>query len=259
MIASMGTNTSSVPSAEKPVALISGATGHLGDAIARALATDGWKIAVGYRSNDVKANQLVEAIVQQGTEAIALKHDLSSRHAAQTITEQVVSRWGRIDALINCIGSYRRHPFAEISEETWLTAFNDNLHPVFYVTQRVLPIMQAQQRGRIINFAIVDAEKLRAQPWITAHYIAKVGVLALTRSIAKVGAPDGITANCISPGFIDSDELSVEERKHRANAIPLGRLGTREDVVHLIRFLLSPSAAYITGENIEIDGGWGLR
>ncbi len=132
---------------------------------------------------------------------MALQCDVSKAEAAVRLVQRVHREFGRIDALINGAGPYHRVSLLQETNTGWHDMFDNNLHPVFYLTQAVVPIMKAQKWGRIVSFTMANAEQLIAQPQLTAHYIAKVGLLALSRSYAKLIAPDGITMNCVAPGF----------------------------------------------------------
>jgi 3-oxoacyl-[acyl-carrier protein] reductase len=118
--------------------------------------------------------------------------------------------------------------------------------------------MKERRWGRIINFSMANADQLVGQPFVTAHYIAKVGVLVLTRTLAKMLAPDGITANAISPGFIDSGSAPPEELAKMIKNIPAGYIGTTQEVAAIVNFLLSEEARYVNGANIHVSGGWGI-
>src|SRR4029077_5322111 len=115
------------------------------------------------------------------------------------------------------------------SNAGWHAMFDNNLHPVFYLTQAVIPIMKTQKWGRIVCFTMANDEQIIAQPQLTAHYIAKIGLLALTRSFAKLIAADGITMNCVAPGFIDSGSAPKEELERMVKSIPAGYVGTVGD------------------------------
>jgi 3-oxoacyl-[acyl-carrier protein] reductase len=118
--------------------------------------------------------------------------------------------------------------------------------------------MQARGWGRILAFAMATADQLTAQPNLTAHYIAKAGILVLVRSLARVVAPHGITVNAISPGFIDSGGTPKAELEAMRPKIPAGYIGSVDDAVVAARFLLSEEARYVTGTNVHVSGGWGL-
>ena len=149
-------------------------------------------------------------------------------------------------------------PLLEETLEGWHAMFDNNLHPVFYLTRAVIPIMKAQKWGRIVSFSMANAEQLIAQPQLTAHYLTKVGLLALSRSFAKVIAADGITMNCVSPGFIDSGSAPPGELERMVKFIPAGYVGTVDDAVSAVRFLLSDEARYVNGASIQLSGAWGV-
>jgi 3-oxoacyl-[acyl-carrier protein] reductase len=118
--------------------------------------------------------------------------------------------------------------------------------------------MKTRKSGRIINFSMANADQMVAQPDVTAHYIAKAGVLILTRTLAKLLAPHGITVNAISPGFIDSGSAPPEELAGIVKRIPAGYIGEVKDTVATVRYLLSDEARYVNGANIQVSGGWGI-
>ena len=136
--------------------------------------------------------------------------------------------------------------------------FEGNLHPIFYLAQAAAPGMKARRAGRIISFSMANADQMIAQPDVTAHYIAKAGVLVLTRTLAKLLAPHGITVNAVSPGFIDSGSAPPGELAAMTKRIPAGYIGTVDDTVAAVRYLLSPEARYVNGANIQISGAWGI-
>ncbi|MFB3147901.1 MAG: SDR family NAD(P)-dependent oxidoreductase, partial [Thermodesulfobacteriota bacterium] len=166
--------------------------------------------------------------------------------------------WGRIDALINCAGPYHRVNILKETPEGWNSMFDNNLHPVFYLSQAVAPGMKERGWGRIINFSMANADKMIAQTEVTAHYIAKAGVLMLTRALARQLAPDGITVNAISPGFVNSGSASEDELQAMVKRIPAGYIGSTKDAVDAALYLLSDDSRYVNGANIHLSGGWGL-
>jgi len=240
------------------VALITGGAKGIGRGVALDLAARGWRVAVCYRASAKDADEVVRAAAQGGSEALALQCDVSDARAAAGLVRRVHEKWGRIDALVNGAGPYHRVPLLEETLEGWHAMFDNNLHPVFYLTRAVIPIMKAQKWGRIVSFSMANAEQLIAQPQLTAHYLAKVGVLALSRSFARVIAADGITMNCVSPGFIDSGSAPAGELERMVKFIPAGYVGTIDDAVSAVRFLLSEEARYVNGAHIQLSGAWGV-
>lgn len=240
------------------VALITGGAKGIGRAVALDLASQGWAVAICYRTSAKEAAEVIEAVRQKGSKGIAVECDVSKSAAAVSLVERVRQEYGRIDALINGAGPYHRVSLLKETNDGWHSMFNNNLHPVFYLTQAVIPVMKAQQWGRIVNFSMANAEQLIAQPQLTAHYITKVGLLALSRSFAKLIAPDGITMNCVSPGFIDSGSAPPDELDKMVKFIPAGYVGSVDDAVGAVRYLLSDEARYVNGANIQLSGAWGI-
>lgn len=240
------------------VALIAGGAKGIGRAIGLRLAKDGWTIALCYRKSGDAAVEAVNAIRAEGAEALSVQCDVSDPAACKDLVDQVLAKFGAIHALINCAGPYHRVPLLEETIEGWSEMFDNNLHPVFYLSRLVAPIMKEQKWGRLINFSMANADRMVAQPQVTAHYIAKSGILILTRTLAKVLGPHGITANAISPGFINSGSAPEEELQSVVKNIPAGYVGDLEDAVSVACFLLSDEARYVNGANLHLSGGWGV-
>ena len=240
------------------VALITGGARGIGRAVALDLAQQGWSVAICYRTSETPASEVVDAIREKKSKGLAIKCDVSDPKAAEALVKQVEGSWGRIDALINCAGPYHRVNLLEETLEGWHSMFDNNLHPVFYLSQAVAPGMIKRKGGRIVCFSMANADQLIAQPQLTAHYIAKVGVLIVAKSLARLLAPHGITVNTISPGFVDSGSAPKEELTAMVKRIPAGYVGTLGDAVSVVRFLLSDDARYVNGANIHLSGGWGI-
>ena len=240
------------------VALITGGAKGIGRAVALDLATRGWAVAICYRTSVTEADQVINAVHANGGTAWAVQCDVSRTEEAERLVEQVRQQWGRIDALINSAGPYHRISLLQETVEGWHSMFDNNLHPVFYLTRAVIPMMRERKWGRIVSFSMANAEQLIAQPQLTAHYISKVGLLALSRSFAKLVAADGITMNCVAPGFIDSGSAPQEELPRMVKLIPAGYVGNVDDAVSVVRFLLSEEARYVNGANIQLSGAWGV-
>lgn len=242
----------------KKVALITGGARGIGRGVALDLAARGWSVAICYRSSAPEADETIAAVKAQGTDGAAHQYDVSKPEAAEELVARVHTDWGRIDALVNAAGPYHRVSLLNESHAGWHAMFDNNLHPVFYLTQAVIPIMKTQKWGRIVCFTMANAEQIIAQPQLTAHYITKIGILALARSFAKLIAADGVTMNCVAPGFIDSGSAPKEELERMVKSIPAGYVGTVGDAVATVRFLLSEEARYVNGANIQLSGAWGV-
>ncbi len=240
------------------VALITGGARGIGRAIGLDLARAGWAVALCYRTSATAAAEARAALEAAGVPALALQADVSDPAAAEQLVRRVEAAWGRIDALVHCAGPYHRVDLLRETPAGWREMIDNNLHPVFYVSRAAVPGMQARRWGRIVAFAMATADQLTAQPNVTAHYIAKAGVLVLVRSLARVLAADGITVNAISPGFVDSGSSPPAELEAMRPRIPAGYVGSVADAVAVARFFLSDEARYVTGTNVHVSGGWGI-
>ncbi|MFN3201129.1 MAG: SDR family NAD(P)-dependent oxidoreductase [Bradymonadia bacterium] len=227
-------------------ALIVGGARGIGRGLASSLLDDGWHVTIAGRST--RAEDL------EARGAKWLQADVSDATAAQ----KLVAEAGPFDSLVIAAGTYHRVPLLKETPEGWRSMFADNLDPVLFLAQAAIPQMAEQGFGRILTFSIANAERLQSNPFIAGHYIAKIGVLVLTRSLAKVAGPQGITVNAISPGFVDSGTIPVDDMAHMIKHIPARRLGTVDETVAAARFLLSEEAGYVSGTNVVVSGGWGL-
>ncbi|MBX3318575.1 MAG: SDR family oxidoreductase [Nitrospira sp.] len=240
------------------VALITGGAKGIGRGIALDLAAQQSKVAICYRTSEAAAQQTVQEINQRGGQGLAVRCDVSDPAAAKALVSQVEHEWGQIDVLINGAGPYHRINLFDETVAGWNEMFDGNLHPIFYLAQAVAPGMKSRKAGRIISFSMANADQMEAQPDVTGHYIAKAGVLILTRTLAKLLAPYGITVNAISPGFIDSGSAPPQELAAMTKRIPAGYIGTVDDTIAAVRYLLSEEARYVNGANIQISGAWGI-
>ncbi len=227
-------------------ALLVGGTRGIGRALAGSLLDSGWRITLASRST--RAEEL------EARGACWRACDASDPAACR----ELVAASEPIDALVVCAGPYHRVPFFRETAEGWREMFTHNLDPVFFLGQAVMPGMRQRGFGRILTFSMANAHKLQANPQVAAHYAAKVGVVALTRTLARIGAGSGVTANCISPGFIDSGSAPAEELAEMAPKIPAKRIGRLDEVVAVATFLLSEEAGYVNGADLPVSGAWGL-
>ena len=240
------------------VVLITGGIRGIGRAVALSLAERRWSVAACYRTSAEDAASLDQEIKARGARSLTVRADVSDPAQVEEMVGRVESGLGNVDALINCAGPYHRIHVLEESVEGWNEMFANNLHPVFYLSRRVAAGMKERKWGRIVNFSMANADQRVGQPHITAHYIAKVGVLILTRSLAKVLAPHGITVNAISPGFIETGSAPLDELSKAVKNIPAGYVGSPADAAGAVCYLLSDEARYVNGTNIHLSGAWGI-
>ena len=241
------------------VALITGGSRGIGRGIAVRLAKDGVRIAIAYRSNKAAAQQTLRELQAHGVDCVAVETDITDPGRAEQLLQTVADRFGRLDILVNNVGDFRWGTLAESSIEDWQAIFNSNLSSVVYVSRAALPYMRKGRWGRIINLGAVGAERAFGQAKISAYAAAKAAVVALSRSLALEEAKNGITVNVVNPSSIDEKELSLDEaRRIRDARFPIGRPPTVEDVAASVAFFSSEEAEYVTGQVVNVSGGWML-
>jgi len=241
------------------VALVTGGSRGIGRGIALRLGKDGARIAIAYRSNKAAAQQALRQLQAGGADCVAVETDISDAARAEQLVKTVVERFGRLDIVVNNVGDFRWGTLAESSLEDWQSIFSSNLLSVLFVSRAALPHMRRGRWGRIINLGAVGAERAFGQAKISAYAAAKAAVVALSRSLALEEAKNGITVNVVNPSSIDEKDLSLEEaRKMRDARFPIGRPPTVEDVAASVAFFASEEAEYVTGQVVNVSGGWML-
>jgi 3-oxoacyl-[acyl-carrier protein] reductase len=222
------------------------------------LARDGWRVATCYRSSREAAEATLAEVEAAGAEGLTLQADVSDPAQAESLVAAVTERWGRIDALVHAAGPYREAKLLGETDAGWQAMLRGNLDSFFYVARRVAPAMAERGSGRIVAFTMASVDRTGANPVIPAHYVAKVGLLATVRCLAQELASSGVTVNAVAPGFVDSGSVPMDELAPMVRHVPADRLGTVDDCVGAVRYLLSEQAAYVTGTNLVVSGGWGL-
>lgn len=244
---------SSDPSRRRGCALVTGASGGIGAAVARSLADAGWPVAVGYASGRERAEAVVEAIRSAGGQAIAAGADLADPAAADALVELAETRLDQpLLVLVNNAGVARDALVSDVEDAHWQEMIDVNLTGALRLMRRALGSMSALRFGRIVNVASVVAD--RANPGQAGYAASKAGLIALTRTAAAEVARRRITINAIAPGVIGTDTVEGREVALRAR-VPAGRCGTAEEVAACARFLVSDEAAYVTGSVLTVDGG----
>jgi len=242
------------------VALVTGASSGIGQATALALAARGASVAVHYNSNQAGAQEAVKAICSQGGKAVAVRGDVKSSSEVTRIVAETVAALGPVDILVNNAGSLvERLRLMELSEARWDEVIALNLTSAYYFCRAVAPSMMERRSGTIINVSSIAGRNGGALGSI--HYTtAKGGLIAFTKCLAKEMALYGVRVNAVSPGVIATPfhgRFSTREMMENYNkAIPLGRPGNPEEVGRVIAFLASEEASYVTGETVEINGGF---
>lgn len=241
---------------DKKVILITGASRGIGRALAYGLAQDDSNIIIAnYNKSEDKANELKDKLVSNGKNIEIYKADVSKRNEVEDMVSFVIHKYGKIDVLINNAGISFVKMFTDVSDEDWNHVINTNLYSVFVTSQEVAKNMISRKSGVIINissiFGVIGAS------CESIYSVTKAGIDAMTKSLAKEFSYSNIRVNSIAPGLIDTEmnnDLSEDDIKALEDEIPLGRMGRPEELVATVKMLIENT--YITGQVIEINGGW---
>jgi 3-oxoacyl-[acyl-carrier protein] reductase len=237
-------------------AIVTGASRGIGREIALLLGKEGARVAVNYSGSKDKADEVVKLITESGGEAFAIQADVSDADGVKNMVDKTLEMFGAIDILVNNAGITRDNLLMRMKEDEWDDVININLKGVFLCTKGVTRQMMRQRAGRIVNVASIVG--VSGNPGQANYVAAKAGVIGFTKTAAKELASRNINVNAVAPGFITTDmtdALSEEVKSQMLSVIPLGKLGSPEDVARTVLFLLSEDAAYITGQTIHVDGG----
>lgn len=223
------------------------------------LAQAGARVAISYRSNKAAAQNTLREMQAAGAECFAVEADVTDAAKVQFLVDTVVERFGRLDILVNNVGAFNWKPVIETTHEEWERVLASNLFSVFNMSKAVLSVMRRQHWGRIINLGAVGAERAFGQATISAYAAAKAAVVSFSRSLAVEEAKHGITVNVINPSNVDERDLTADEaRKIRDTRSPIGRPPSSQDVAVAVRFFAGDEADFITGQVLNVSGGWML-
>ena len=246
-------------------AIVTGAAGGIGSAVARALAAAGANLSLADRT---PAEATAQEVRELGRKALDLPTDVTSRAAVRSLVERTAATYGRVDILVNAAGVVSFGSAADLDETEWDRVLDINLKGVFLCCQAVIPAMVAQRAGRIVNIgSIIGKNGGNARPWIdpdeqnkssnVAYGASKAGVHAMTFFLARELAAHGITVNAVAPGPIASAMTTAFPDKLKA-LIPVGRMGTADEVAAAVTFLAGDTSSFITGEILDVNGGMWL-
>jgi 3-oxoacyl-[acyl-carrier protein] reductase len=240
------------------VAIVTGGGGGLGSGICPALAAAGAAVAVAGRTKG-KLEDVAASVNATGGRAIAVEADIADSASVAAMMERVVSELGGIDILVNNAAVYHRKPWTEITEADWDQVLDTNLKGYYLCARAAYPFLKDSGRGRVINVASITF--FGGVPFLLDYVASKGGIVGFTRALAREVGPDAITVNTLSPGAFPTDAEKIhpdQEVYNRAilEAQSIKRRGTPQDVGNLVTFLASDAASFITGQLIQIDGGW---
>ena len=240
---------------EGEIALVTGASRGIGQAIALALGRAGAAVA-GTATTAAGAERIVEGLSANGCKGIGVMLDVSDPASVGAAMAKVADFLGAPTILVNNAGITRDNLLMRMKDAEWESIIDTNLSSVYRMSKVCLRAMMKARKGRIVNISSVVGVSGNAGQ--TNYAAAKAGMIGFTKSLAREVGSRGITVNCVAPGFIDTDmtrALDDAQREQLLRGIPLGRLGTAEEIATAVAFLVSAGAAYITGETIHVNGG----
>ena len=242
---------------EGKVAIITGASRGIGEGVALKLAEEGAQIAFSYVSSDDKASALVEKLQAFGVKAKAYKSNAGILEECESLVNDVLSEFGKVDICINNAGISRDNLLLRMTADQWDEVMTTNLRSVFNMTKQVIRPMMKARSGSIINMSSIIG--IIGNAGQSSYAASKAGVIGFTKSIAKEVGSRNIRCNAIAPGFVETDMTNYLKEgegseKYKSN-IPLGRFGTTEDIANVALFLASGMSSYVTGQVISVCGG----
>ena len=239
------------------VAIVTGASRGIGRAIALELASWGVKVVVNYQTNAAKAAAVVAEITAANGTALAVQADVTQPVDVARLVQTTLEQFGALQILVNNAGITRDNLFQRLKDEEWDAVIEADLTSAFLCSQAVLPTMRAAGYGRIVNVASLAG--LAGNVGQTNYAAAKMGLIGLTKALAREVTADGVVVNAVAPGYVETDMIeSIPHwlRTWALDVIPLKRFGTAEEIAPAVAFLASPAASYIIGHVLTIDGGW---
>lgn len=240
-----------------PSAVVTGVSQGIGRAIAVALARAGANVVGAYRSYHEGAEAVRRQIIETGREAVIVQADTGDPATADRLAEEATSRWGSLDIWVNNAAALMVKPLVETTDDDWHGLLAANLHGYFYGCRAACRVMYGQRRGRIINIA--SAADVLVVANLAAYITAKGGIIGLTKTLALEAAPYDVTVNAVSPGATDTPlnahAYTPEVRATYESRIPLGRIGTEDEVADAVVFMASRASRYVTGHELVVDGG----
>lgn len=244
---------------EGKTALVTGASKGIGKAISLELAAMGVNVAINYNSSKAEAEQVVQEIGDIGGEAIKVHADVSDLDQVNAMVEKVNDAWGGVNILVNNAGIINDGLLMRMTDEAWHRVMGVNLNGTFYCTRATLRHMVRQRWGRIINIGSVVG--IRGNVGQTNYSSSKAAIIGFTKSLAKEVATRNITVNAVTPGYISTETVAGLTQRQKDTImtwIPQGKFGNTEDIAHMVAYLASEKASYVTGQIISVDGGMAI-
>ncbi|WP_435334816.1 SDR family NAD(P)-dependent oxidoreductase [Haloarchaeobius sp. TZWWS8] len=238
------------PELDDRVALVTGSASGVGRALLLAIAETGASVAVHYHTSAAEAEATAQEARDRGAaEATTVQADVTNPDAVDGLFDRVEAELGTVDVLVNNVGAFAPTHWSDVDYETWRTVFATNVDATYLTCRRAVPAMREQEWGRIVNIGYASSEKGLINPKNAPYFMAKAGVLMFTRMLAGDTQDDGITVNAVSPYVVENSDEFPDD-------LPRGRPAGYEDLQQAVMFFLDEGSDYISGENVEVDGGW---
>jgi NAD(P)-dependent dehydrogenase (short-subunit alcohol dehydrogenase family) len=240
---------------EERVAIVTGSGKGIGRGIAKRLAGEGIVVVVNYQKDEPAAQESLVNLQATSPRSIVMQADVATPEGAKHLISQTLAAFGRLDILVNNTGPFLVKSVIDTEPDEWRRILDGNLSSAFYCTKYALPTMRAQKSGNLVYLGSLNAETTRGAPTTAAYNAAKTGLVVLSKSVARSEARYGIRCNLINPGFIDTYALSEADRRELPSLVPLGSLGTPDDIAEAVAYLVSDKARYVTGAVLNVHGG----
>ncbi len=232
------------------VGLVTGSSGGVGRALALTLAEAGASVAIHYHSSEDAAAETAEEARDYGApEVTTVQGDVTDPDGVDSLFDAVESTLGSVDVLVNNVGDFAPSHWEDIDYDTWTRVLETNFNGTYLCSKRALPAMRESGYGRIVNVGYAGSEKALVYPKNFPYFVAKTGVLMFTRMLAADTQDDGVTVNAISPYVVENSDEFPED-------LPRGRSARFEDLQQVLGFYVDDGSEYVSGENVEVDGGW---
>ncbi len=237
------------PNLDGRVALVTGSSKGVGRELLLSLADCGADVAVHYHSSADVAEEVADSVRGLGAEAMTVRGDVTDPDEVDDLFATVEAELGSVDVLVNNVGPFAPDHWEDISFDRWNAVLNGNINGTYLCSKRALPEMRESGFGRIVNIGYASAEKGLISPKNAPYFMAKAGVLMFTRMLAADTQDDGVTVNAISPYVVENSDVFPDD-------LPRGKPAEFEDMAQALRFFVDDDSDYLSGVNVEVDGGW---